>query len=550
MKKMLSVILCISLILGLAACTQANVNTATANTNTANTVENTANVVENTVQNIAENPEPQTETSEEDIPTLSGLAINFDAATDPNNTQDIVVLAGSWKEMGIQYGEQAKEALSLAMAENLASVIDTRESLEAIYKEIKVHTDLYKEKFPQLIEFMEGMAESTGYTFEQIALAFVNFTRQAPELHDCNHIAAWGDATENGDMLVTFNADSSWGADNYLPAVLMFPNDGNATISAMGLKGTCMNSKGLIIQYSAGQGAGEGDTAVGLPTMAPGIYGCVFTDNAADAAKIMPEVRRGRPSNVLCADSTGDAYIVEITSAHYAVRKAGDFGEENYILANNHYLVDDMKSSLFDGDGYWIDCDYRYDSAEKLVKDNLGKITIDTLRKIESSLEYYDKETGKWVDEWDIPTGCWSLQNKDPEFKTVMRQIMDANTCTYYFSKGGEATNVSIQPQAIGTWWKIVLSDDLWETVASAKSALMMDLYDAARDLEDATDATEKTAYLDTARSCMNEGYNYEILAGLAEGNARYAYYGKALTAYCKGQCYAKLAQNDPYAVD
>lgn len=482
--------------------------------------------------------------------SVQGVDFHFDPTKSPNNTQDIVVVSGSWHDMGVQFGQQAWDAIERCIAEGMSSVLASRGSLSAAYSEEALYTATYADVFPQMKELLDGIAEGCGHSFEEVCLAYYDFTPEAPieDSHECSHVAAWGNATENGDMLVAFNADTSWSAENYLPAVVAFPSDGNAFISSMGFYGTLLNDKGVVVEYSAGQGANPDDYGVSCPTITNMLYSGAYANTAAEARDYCIKFQRGRAANTLCADSTGDAYLIEATFAHYQVRQSGDFDETDYLIMNNHFLTEEMQSSLYTDDSY-IDCPYRYATVEQIVKENMGNISINTLREAEASTRYYDYNTGEWVYSWSLADSLWSPENKDAMFKAVMRQLINANTKTYYFLKGCQQTDISLQAEATGAFWKITLADNAGSVTASAKNALMMELWYAAKDLDGVEDNLRREN-LNIAKNLMDEGNSYTTMAELAEGSLSNEYYGKALTAYCKGQCYAKLAQNDPAIVN
>ena len=90
------------------------------------------------------------------------------------------------------------------------------------------------------------------------------------------------------------------------------------------------------------------------------------------------------------------------------------------------------------------------------------------------------------------------------------------------------------------------LADNANDIVVSAEMALETELWHAAKDLTDLKEADEqRQENLDFAKKCMYEGNNYLTLAQLNEGEAANSYYSQAISMYCKGQCYAKMAQKD-----
>ena len=76
-------------------------------------------------------------------------------------------------------------------------------------------------------------------------------------------------------------------------------------------------------------------------------------------------------------------------------------------------------------------------------------------------------------------------------------------------------------------------------------------LFLGARDIDQSNAyGSEREESLDTAKKAFFKGESYTDLARLAtDKEEQLAYYGKATSAFCRAQCYAQLAQDDPKAV-
>ena len=95
-------------------------------------------------------------------------------------------------------------------------------------------------------------------------------------------------------------------------------------------------------------------------------------------------------------DTSGHAYVVEYTPAVHAVRKPGDFGEKNYLLATNGFLCKAMQPAMYTGplNGGWYDWLPRYNTEQKLIKENYGQLTAGKLMAILGCHDYWDGK--KW----------------------------------------------------------------------------------------------------------------------------------------------------------
>jgi len=85
------------------------------------------------------------------------------------------------------------------------------------------------------------------------------------------------------------------------------------------------------------------------------------------------------------------------------VRKVGDFGEQDFMVATNHFLTEGMQGANKKGvrGGPSPDSFYRYDSVFRLVSENHSKLTPQLAMQIMGKHAYWDGQ--KWVE--DASTG-------------------------------------------------------------------------------------------------------------------------------------------------
>ena len=180
----------------------------------------------------------------------------------------VIVLTGSYRQMGRQYGALMKNELN----EEFAFILDscakkgyTREQLRGYGREIPVF-------YPQRVrEIFRGMAETSGLSEEDIAVlwygAILELTAASPvPPPSCSYLATWGNYTTDGSVIVSRNWDLD---DAVMPFTKWYvltvyrPTDGSnavATWSPAGMRPeTFMNSNGLFI---ADDNAGISDDAM------------------------------------------------------------------------------------------------------------------------------------------------------------------------------------------------------------------------------------------------------------------------------------------------
>lgn len=165
-----------------------------------------------------------------------------------------------------------------------------------------------------------------------------------------------------------------------------------------------------------------------------------------------------------------------------------------------------------------------------------------------------------------LDNSYWAPEPYTPEDKTGLMNIFDSNTKEMYLLKGSANRAISNIPESTGTFAKIAFADkdSIKGTGGDAAKAMLegmeveleMQIWEAARDLTkagvdpDSADGQVLYGYLDTARTAIYQAQSYESKGfSAANDSARLKDYSKAMSKYIEGQCYAKLAKNDPKAL-
>ncbi len=500
----------------------------------------------------------------------AGETTGYDPADPPSNTKEIVFLSGSYEEMGQQYGQQAKDSLERVAAHKKAKAIKQFGSIDEAYDALDDYESIYEENIPNVVSMWKGMAETSGISYEDILIAYTQFNTESQK--NCSTVSMWGNATADGKLICGTNYDLTLGPYTYEPVVVAYPEDGNAFIGASGLiGGSYMNSKGLVVMGSQGQDAQKGDTGKAVAPKV-GLLEIIMTcDNAKQAKKLyINKVAPGSGENLHVVDTSGNNFLVEHTMAKDTVRTTGDFDENDYLLATNGFLTDEMKDSLYTGEEFWDDDLPRYWTEEKIIQDADGSATVDTLADALGCTSYYidenykkdvwedgkvigykKVENGIWVeDNWDLEdyTGFWTPENREAGTKCVTRTVAVPEDMTMYVMQGCRDTYASDIPDATGNFWKITLAEDIETVLAQAEDYAQIQIWLGGRDTENAAaDKTARNEDLNTAKAAVYEGMSYVDMAGCEDDyTAKLTYYSKAATAYGKAHCYAQLAQNDP----
>ncbi len=493
--------------------------------------------------------------------------LEYDVEKAPKPVRNVVILSGTWEEMGSQYAKQFPDVVKRCVASGVSGMLQDCTYEEGL-KAVREQVDYYDEHAPEVTQLFQGLAAGAGIDFETVAMGMGSFYNAG----FCSTMAAWGQATKGGKLLVGANWDTEGGDSYYLPAIMAYPKDGHAFVASCGFFGNIvMNDAGVVLTGSSGQSAKEEDTGLGLPVISPMTFLAAKADDAAKAKDLyISDYSPGTGDNFHVADTSGVSYVVEHTAAKDCVRQSGDFGEKDYTIATNDFMMEEMQDSLYSGEEFWDDNRPRYWTEERILLDGYGKATPDTIAKALSCNGFYipkdwkksgwkpmfpeeELKTGWNDDVWNLNRyqGYWSPENREPSLKAVTKSVADPKNQTLYIMNGSADTLVSGNPEATGNFMNLKLCETYEEAVYEAQRFALMQNWLAARDIDNAKgDTKEREENLDKSKAATITGENYVYRANLAGEKAdRMKYYGKALSKYCEAQCYAQLAQDNPTCI-
>jgi hypothetical protein len=486
----------------------------------------------------------------------------FDATVNAGNTQEVVYVNGSWFDMGRQYGLQQKVQLENNWTSVMAMIYT--EADDAAYNEamgkILKH---YEADEPSVFDFLSGVADGAGISKEDAIVAIMGSSvlnydlmmHYDPERSKtCMTVSAWGNMTLDGRHLGGANLD----AISATPAAMFsdmisYPDDGYAVMASGGMQGNAfMNSEGLIITYAGGPHAAPSEGAevidregTFLDTLFAYWYTATKCATADEAVKMLTETEWIHTGNINISDNNGNAYVVEQKDTAYVVRKAGDHGEEDYLITANHFLDESWMNDSYEA---YPDSVPRASTVERILLDNKGSVTPRTIADALGSIRYYDE--GKWSEEnWDFG-GFYqfhSPEGDDLEFKTIFRTIFDATDLEMFVLRGHDEKFRSDVPFGTANYYKLTLGEGMQATNKSAETDARIAVRNAGAELykSDTEDADALECY-NKAAEAVHTGCNYTTMADCAgaKGDKEQAaiLYGLATSQFTNAQRYAQAS--------
>ena len=293
-------------------------------------------------------------------------------------TVPLIEVKGSPRQRGRGQGEGAREQIVRMIGGYreffpAASGMSWESGLEASSDFL-----VYAERaFPHLIEELRGIAEGAGVIFEDIWLlnCYEGVTAMAAARGGCTCLAVRQEHTDSGHVLMAHNEDWISQDRENVYLVRAEPADGVPFIG--------MSYGGLLVNIGLNaEGIGVAinsvyptDGQLGVPRI---VYSRAVLDartiGEAISACLVPD--RDGGYNYLLADSQGELCNVETSARkHYLL-----YGRKGWLVHTNHYLSRWMKG--IEQPGRYIGSNVRYNRARRLLRAQLGKVSVDSLQDL------------------------------------------------------------------------------------------------------------------------------------------------------------------------
>ena len=282
----------------------------------------------------------------------------------PPSVMPVVILEGSDYDMGYQYGQQAGQYIEKRVVIEWGTYARNGWSRDEVISELKACQYYIKMYAPEQIEMMQGIADGAtdaGYNVSYTDVLLLNSTwavrRQPPTAtyppaededvdQNCSNFAAWGSSTKDGSLVFGGTADES--NVDYVIVVVAFPDEGNAFITTCRpgelSQGPMMNNKGVIYSVGTGPTLRDVDKDYGIPWPNARQHLIRYANSAQDVVDMLLEMQVSAGLNLTIADTSGNAFVAEVTADQKAIRVPGDHGESDFIYATNNFFTEEMKA--------------------------------------------------------------------------------------------------------------------------------------------------------------------------------------------------------------
>ncbi len=356
----------------------------------------------------------------------------------------------------------------------------------------------------------------------------------------CSRWAAWGNSTKDGELVCADSFDggltSQW---NYVA----FPDEGYPFIASAHWFGEIyrhpgMNSENLWVSGGYLTGPRDEDWGFGLTPVLGLRHLLQYHDNAEDAKAETEDWQfpSGAVHNWIIADPDS-GWITEFSNIHNGYRTAGDYGETNWVAAENIWVDPDI-NKLYDPPKNVFQTYTRLIHLWYMLTTYDGEIDID-----------FAKMFYRMYDNANFITYCGRRSN-------TAVHLGKPQDGMYYSCCGTAGKDVlnGTGKDNMDTWYsfyEVRLRDDPESVVSSASSSAR----NAIKTADDALRAFDVTAdtiadylalknWFHDAVDTIYEGNNYNTDGHFASGNEQLSLWSTALTKYAQGQTWCNAIAN------
>jgi hypothetical protein len=305
---------------------------------------------------------------------------------------NVLVLNGTYREMGEQYGTLLKSELN----EDYNGVVKGMKDIGSSLEDLQEYGNTLYETYPQKYkEIMQGLAETSGLGLEKakllnvqemyVSAALSHWAQEQGMTRDqCSGIAAWGDYTE-GPLVFGRNYDLGFFNHEYATLVVYNPTDGSVPTASFTFAGciyvtTGMNSAGVFLELNNGSSSDPTDMT-GTRAFAP-IDLFAFLEQSTSLEQLPTYFESTLPDMayiVQGADKDG-ALSFEWSTSRVAARQPDRDG----LLAATNFFFDPSWNAPPPEDDFDSSVKRR-DNLLNLAEQNKGKITPEVMMDIIST---------------------------------------------------------------------------------------------------------------------------------------------------------------------
>ena len=250
---------------------------------------------------------------------------------------NVIVLSGSYRDMGRQYGSLMKDELHSVYKIITNRTAQQGVTIEQVREQARQATALQPKRMK---EISAGIAETSGLTEDDVDVLYYGAVFYLYGPSSCSFLATWGNYTSDGSVVVSRNwdlPDSVSVFDPYYTLVVYKPTDGSNGVATFGPAGmrpeTLVNSAGLFVADDNGLASGGSLSYDNRPDLISEFFRFMLdysTEKQLDAA-----IQTTRPNLAWIVNAAGPEQAYSYEETVYDVKRRDGAG---MIAAANHFV--------------------------------------------------------------------------------------------------------------------------------------------------------------------------------------------------------------------
>ncbi|MBT3906353.1 MAG: hypothetical protein HOB79_12330 [Rhodospirillaceae bacterium] len=297
----------------------------------------------------------------------------------------VIEVSGSNYECGVAIGKALREQIHENLGDYPAIIEhETGIGLDAAKDYVLRIIPAIEDYAPELMEEMLGMAKGADLHLNDIVMLNARTElMSAPAISDtdigeCTSMTALGSATETGHVLIGQNWDwNSMVCHRTAVIAIAVPDQPRTVMFAeAGLVGKIgLNASGIAVCANR-LTSSDDKLQTGIPWHVQ-LRKVMMADNMHHAIKAVTAPARGASGMFMIASRDGEAITLETTPTDFGTQ----LPENGIMTHSNHFLAPEMKTRDT-GKSRSSMTLIRHDRARRLLAEDLGKISVDSFKRV------------------------------------------------------------------------------------------------------------------------------------------------------------------------
>ncbi len=298
----------------------------------------------------------------------------------------VLTLAGTWHEMGVQYGALAKVDMEPMWDVLVAPLIKDGWMTEEDARDLWGRR-IYERASRRRQQFFDGLAEGMAWPVDKVVLldqsGIMNvYQAKIHSFSGCSSLYASGSATVDGNTYVARNMDWGEAFCNFKTYLVIYnPIDGSNSVASVNWPGwtfclTAFNDKGVYVDMHDGTSMGGQVIAAARPCFEHSVFDFLSDADSTSAIASRFSATRGEfPSIWGIADASGDKCSFENTLYDHRRR----LPDGDYLTVVNTFLNPDWGLHIRDTISNSLT---RFKNVEARASEAHGTLDAEKMRQI------------------------------------------------------------------------------------------------------------------------------------------------------------------------